>query len=159
MATLSLLCGLPGSGKTTFSRQLESAWALRLNSDDWMVPLFGQHMSRADFDARFTAVRALQWDLAARLLGSGMDVVLDDGFWKRAEREHYRAQASAVGAEFQLIYFDVSLPELRSRLAQRNRDLPPGTFEVDEAALALFSCQFEPPAADEHPISPASANA
>jgi AAA domain len=40
--TLYLLVGLPGSGKTTLARQLETErYALRLTPDEWMMPLFG----------------------------------------------------------------------------------------------------------------------
>lgn len=39
---LHLLCGLPGSGKTTLARLLEQELpALRLTPDEWMKPLFG----------------------------------------------------------------------------------------------------------------------
>jgi len=37
---LVILCGLPGSGKTTLARQLEGVMpALRLSADDWMNEL------------------------------------------------------------------------------------------------------------------------
>src|SRR5689334_14656669 len=42
MATLHLICGLPGSGKTTLSRKLEQTLpALRLSADDLTIPLVG----------------------------------------------------------------------------------------------------------------------
>lgn len=159
MTTLTLLCGLPGSGKTTYARRLEERGVIRLSSDDWMVPLFGHHMPRHVFDERLSVVRLLQWELAAKLLKSGVDVVLDDGFWTRAERQKYRAQAEAVGAEVQLIYFDVPVEELRHRLAERNRHLTPGTFEIDGAALDLFITKFEVPGPDEQAVTPDSASA
>src|SRR6266516_452556 len=37
MATLFMLCGLPGSGKTSLARRLEAHGALALSLDDWMV--------------------------------------------------------------------------------------------------------------------------
>lgn len=159
MTTLTLLCGLPGSGKTTHARELEEGGTFRLASDDWMVPLFGQHMPRHVFDERLSVVRLLQWELAAKLLKSGVDVVLDDGFWTRAERQKYRAQAEAVGAEVQLIYFDVPVEELRDRLGERKRHLTPGTFEIDDAALDLFITKFEVPGPDEQAVTPDSASA
>lgn len=159
MTTLTLLCGLPGSGKTAYARRLEERGTFRLSSDDWMVPLFGHHLPRHVSDERLSVVRLLQWELAAKLLKSGVDVVLDDGFWTRAERQKYRAQAEAVGAEVQLIYFDVPVEKLRHRLAERNRHLTPGTFEIDDAALDLFITKFEVPGPDEQAVTPDSASA
>lgn len=121
MTTLTLLCGLPASGKTTLTREIEQVGAIRLSSDDWMVPLYGQHMPREVFDARLSIVRELQWELAAKLLNRGVDVVLDEGFWRQTEREAYRAKAEALGADVRLIYFDVPPEELRRRLTIRNK--------------------------------------
>ncbi len=149
--TLSLLCGLPGSGKTTFARQLEGEGAIRFSADEWMVPLFGQHMKRETFDARLVQIKVLQRDLAGRLLTLGVNVVLDWGFWTHAEREAYRMWGSALGAEVVLYFFDLQGAELLRRLSARNAKLPDGTFEIDEKALALFEGLFERPGEDEHP--------
>lgn len=121
MTTLTLLCGLPASGKTTLAREIEQVGAIRLSSDDWMVPLYGQHMPREVFDARLSTVRELQWEMAAKLLNRGVDVVLDEGFWRQTEREAYRAKAEALGADVGLIYLNVPPEELRRRLTIRNK--------------------------------------
>jgi predicted kinase len=152
--TLTLLCGLPGSGKTTLARKVEArsetqGRTLRLSSDDWMVPLFGQHMPRDVFDARLAAIRGLQWELAARLLTLGVSIVLDDGFWRLAERDLYRHRAKQIGVPCQVVFLDVPLPELQRRLTARNATAEAGTFLIDAPALALFHEWFEPPSADE----------
>lgn len=152
--TLTLLCGLPASGKTTFARRLEAVGAVRLGSDDWMVPLFGHHLPREVFDSRLAVIKDLQWQLAVKILRAGVNVVLEDGFWTRQERQKYRAQAEALGAAVRLIYFDVPESELRRRLANRNANLPPGTFEINDEALELFLPKFEPPAPEEGALSP-----
>ena len=36
---LIVLCGLPGSGKTTVARELANVGAIRLCSDEWMAAL------------------------------------------------------------------------------------------------------------------------
>ncbi|UQN05169.1 AAA family ATPase [Deinococcus sp. QL22] len=152
--TLTLLCGLPGSGKTTLARQLEArsergGQTLRLSSDDWMVPLFGQHMPREVFDARLAVIRDLQWELAARLLRLELNVVLDEGFWRLAERDLYRQRARELGASCQIVFLDVPLPELQRRLEARNAAAEAGTFLIDAAGLALFESWFERPNTDE----------
>ena len=146
MPILHLICGLPGSGKTTLSRSLERDLpALRLAPDEWMARIVGDGYD----DAKRAAVEAVQWEIAARTLSLGLDVILENGFWSRSEREDYRARAAALGAGTKLHFLDVSRDELLRRLALRNSELPPHTFRVTEAQLVLWSSKFEPPKPDE----------
>ena len=84
MPVLFLLCGLPGSGKTTLAMRLERERpALRLTPDEWIGALA---IDSHDEEKR-AAVEALQWEVAAQALVLGVDVVLDWGFWSRSERD------------------------------------------------------------------------
>ncbi len=89
------------------------------------------------------------WDIAARVLVLGSDVILDFGFWSRSERDEFRGRAKELGARVELHFLDVPEEMLLIRLAERNSQLPPGTFWIDEARLRLWSSCFEPPAPDE----------
>jgi hypothetical protein len=150
MPTLHLLCGLPGAGKTTLARQLEGQYgALRLAPDEWIAALLASPSDIAERDRLRTPVEALQWQLAARTLELGVDVILENGFWSRAERDWYRAQAQTLGAKTTLHYLAVERDELWARLERRNAALPPGTFAVSRAELDLWWSWFEPPAPDE----------
>jgi len=77
-------------------------------------------------EAKRAAVESLQWDVAARALALGVDVILENGFWSRAERDEYRSRAKALGARVELRFLDVPRDELWARLSKRNADLPPG---------------------------------
>jgi predicted kinase len=70
MATLFMLCGLPGSGKTSLARRLEARGALALSLDDWMV-------ARGADDELSAEVAQEQWQTAAAALQAGRDVVLE----------------------------------------------------------------------------------
>ena len=75
-ATMLLMVGLPGAGKTTRAKELAAAnRALRLTPDDWMIPLFGEPM--AD-DKRFVLEGRLI-SVALQALRLGTSVVLDFG--------------------------------------------------------------------------------
>src|SRR5215207_4876224 len=84
MATLHLMVGLPCSGKTTLARQLETKYsALRLTADEWHIRLFGYDFwdnitesDEAKHASRHDAVESLMWDVAARVLLLGVDVIL-----------------------------------------------------------------------------------
>ncbi len=99
----------------------------------------------AERDRLRSPIEAVQWEVAKRTLTLGVDVVLEWGFWSRAEREHYRAEAEALGATVELRYLNVAKAELWARLSKRNAALPPGTFAVTEAELEAWWRVFEPP--------------
>lgn len=150
MATLFLICGLPGAGKTTLSKQIEQTQsALRLCPDEWIADILADPHDTAELDRLRTPVETVQWKMAKRLLVLGVNVILENGFWSRAERASYRAEAEALGARVELHYLEVSQEELWARLAKRNAHLPPGTFAVTKEQLALWWSWFEPPTADE----------
>jgi len=146
MPVLHLICGLPGSGKSTLAKQLERELpALRLTPDEWMSRIVGDGFD----EPKRAAVEAVQWDLAVNVLRLGVDVILENGFWSRAERNRLREQATAIGATTKLHFLEVSRDELLRRLALRNASLPPHTFQITEANLDSYIEMFQPPTPDE----------
>lgn len=144
--TLHLICGLPGSGKTTLGEQLERRLhALRLVPDVWMARIVGD-----GYDAeRRRAVEALQLEIALKVLALGVDVIWENGGWSRAERDAVRAEVAARGGATKLHFLDAPLDELVRRLERRNAALPPDTFAVTADDLRLWSTGFERPTAEE----------
>lgn len=149
MATVFLICGLPAAGKTTLSKELEQRHgALRLSPDEWIATVYGQDVQERDpdtFEAARDRIESLQRLLAGRLLSMGVDVILENGFWGRSERDEYRAWAWSHGARVELRFLDVPRDELWSRLSKRNANPPPGTFRVAEAKLDLWLSLFQAP--------------
>ena len=148
MATLHLICGLPGSGKTTLARQLERELrALRLAPDEWMARIVGDGYD----EAKRAAVEAVQWEIAlgSSALARIKAVLRENGFWSRSERDDFRARAAVVGADTKLHFLDVPRDELLRRLALRNAAPQQATFSVNEAQLDLWSSWFERPSPDE----------
>lgn len=144
---LHILVGLPGSGKTTLARALEAQHsALRLTPDEWMKPLFGAGESG---DKRAVLEHDLLWGVAARVLGLGVNVVLDYGLWSREERDMYRVRARTLGVLVVLHVLDVPLDELWRRLEARNAHLSPDTFPISRADLETWDGWFQRPTPEE----------
>lgn len=119
---VAILCGLPGSGKTTVARALEAQWgATRFCADDWM-DLLG--IDLRDQNAR-QRIEALQWSIAQKLLRRGESAIFEWGSWTRDERDTIRTFARAVGATVSLYFLDPDIPVLLERLAKRGREHPP----------------------------------
>lgn len=104
MATLFLMVGLPGAGKTTRARALADEFgALRLSPDEWMIPLFGEPEASGKRDV---LEGRLVW-LAMQALQLGMGVILDFGLWGRDERSSLRWLAATVGASSEVVYLPI----------------------------------------------------
>jgi len=139
---LVVLCGLPGSGKTTLAKRMASdSGAIRLCPDEWMTAL---EVALWDNEAR-ARVEALQWQLAQDLLAAGATVVIEWGVWSRAERDLVRERAHELGASVALHYLDVPIDELWTRV--RNREVPDPPIQRSD--LEQWSHVIEAPGPDE----------
>ena len=146
MATLHLMVGLPCSGKTTLAKQLERDLpALRLTPDEWMIKV----VEDAYDEPKRAIVEGMLWEIAARVLALGSDVVLDYGFWAQEEREDFRQRAASVGANMKIHFLDVPRDELHRRLEARNVDLPPDAVPIEPSDLDTWLALFQRPTDDE----------
>lgn len=135
---LIIVCGLPGSGKTTYARRLAAQrGGARLAPDEWMDAL-GVNLWDSAMRER---VETLQWSLAKDLLRAGVTVVVEWGTWSRAEREALRVEAKGLGASVELVYLDVPVDELWRRIEGRGREDPP----ITRSDLDAWSRAFQPP--------------
>jgi predicted kinase len=141
-ARLVIVCGLPGSGKTTLAKALESRLhAVRLSADDWMEAL---SLSLWDEEKR-GKIEALQWKLGQELLALGLTVIVEWGTWGRSERDALRLGARALGAAVELHYLSASVDALFERIQRRGMEKPP----IEREAMSRWFEAFQAPTLEE----------
>jgi predicted kinase len=145
-AIVYLIVGLPGAGKTTYAKELEtSAPALRLTPDEWQVMLFGD---RNPPDKR-DLVEGKLVHIGMRAAELGTNVVFDFGFWGKDERSALRWIAGAVGARSQVVYLPIDPTEQRRRVTDRFTTAPDRTFHMSDVELEQWRAQFQAPDDEE----------
>ena len=144
--TMVLLVGLPGVGKTTRARVLETRrGALRLTPDEWMAPLFGAGEvagSRDVLEGRLLSV-------GFRVLALGVDVVVDFGLWGRDERSALRSIGAGLGARVEVEFLDVPPDVQWDRVTRRHQGEPEVQFAMTRDDLDGYRRRFEAPDAAE----------
>jgi predicted kinase len=155
MATVHLICGPTGAGKTTYAQALSDRLrGVRFSIEVWMANLFmadRPEPMRLDWAVQRTARCETQmWALADGLLPIGIDVVFDVGLSTREHRDRFRLRSARLGAECKLHYLDVDAETRRMRVRQRNAQRD-GTsaFEVTDSMFEWMERRFEPPTDDE----------
>lgn len=141
-----LLCGLPGSGKSTFARRLVAELpAVTLSPDQWSadlgVDVFDETF-RYRLEQRFIG---LAWEL----LALGSTVVLEFGLWGRDERDLLRDGARSRGVPVELHHLDAPFEDLWSRVDARNARGGHGTAQIPRAELERYATVFQRPDAAE----------
>lgn len=146
-----VICGFIGAGKTTFARKLEKeTGAVRITKDEWMVKIFGNKItSDKNFEKYDSNVIGLARNIAFEILKSGADVIMDEGFWAKSERDNLKKKIINVGARPILYYVEYPVEKMRERVVNRSETPPEDSFEISGEMFDSYVKYWEPPKEDE----------
>lgn len=146
-----VICGFIGAGKTTFARKLEKKTeAVRITKDEWIIKIFGNKIT---LDKKFEVfdknITELATDIAFRILRSGKDVIIDEGFWVRSQRDDIKKKILGVGAKPIFYYVEYSVEKMRERVINRSKYPSIDSFEISEEMFDKYLKYWEPPTKEE----------
>ncbi len=150
MATLFLIHGFIGSGKTTFSKKLEvEKNAVRFTPDEWMIHFYGVNPPEEMFSIYHDNINKMIEEMAIEFLKRAQNVILDYGFWKREDRDYFRNLA--LNLNFDCVFYSMNsdFEVCKERALKRTNDMPKGALFIDEHALNKFWDMFQPMGNDE----------
>jgi len=152
MAKVYLIAGKICSGKTTFAKKLcVEKRAVLLSTDEITLAVFGQHIGEKH-DEVVENTQAYLFEKSLEIIGCGINVCLDWGFWQKDERDYARDFYKNRSIDTEFYYVDISESEWQKRIEKRNRAISDGTlcaYYVDENLRLKFSSLFEKPGEDE----------
>lgn len=113
--TLFLMLGYPGSGKSTFARQLAEAEGLsRISSDDIRPYMYAAEKAVRNPRNNPAVFGALDY-VAEKLLAAGLSTIYDANFNRRKDREKHRLYAEKIGARTVVLWIKTPLETARRR--------------------------------------------
>lgn len=135
-----MMCGLPGSGKSTYAQAFESRGYTRLSIDEVVWERIGHDAAELDPDEYERHKVAAEQELRHKLIhlmDARQSVVVDYSFWNRAACERYKALIERHGCRWELVHLKASLATQGRRLAVRNE------FAMLVSQLTVFTIPYD----------------
>jgi predicted kinase len=137
--------GLPGSGKSTFSRRLApKIGAAVLESDELRGLLFAAPVYSSAENRR--VFRALHL-VARQLLERGVPVIIDATSLRERDRRPIATLAAVTGARLMLLHFTAQEQVIEERLARR---AAPGSTDSSRAGFGVYLLMADTAQPPEH---------
>ena len=151
MATIHLMVGFIGFGKTTIAKELEEKLsAVRLTHDEFMRERYGRNPD--DFQAKYKAVDEYIRGETVKYIAQGRDVILDYGFWTHEKREEYYNWAKTLTDSVVFHLTECNKDEAKRRVLQRSKTDKEALW-IDENAFEELWKQYQPwYCMDDYPV-------
>ena len=147
-----MMCGVAGSGKTTFAQKLEKIGFSRLSIDEEIWSTNGRY--GIDYPVGQYKQYAVKAELKLKeklisLIKKKRNIVIDFSFWQKKQRDNYKKLIEATGGMWKLIYLKVPPEILRTRLEIRSKMFDANAaFTITDELLNSFIYNFEAPSGE-----------
>jgi len=152
MAKVLLICGKICSGKSTLTALLLSENnAVLLSCDEIEQTIFAKQLGE-NHDKIVSAIKRYLLNKSVDVIKAGCDVILDWGFWSKAERDQTSAYFDSLAIERQWHYIHIDDADWNRNIAQRNEQAVNGAtddYYVDEGLKEKCLSNFEAPSEGE----------
>jgi hypothetical protein len=151
---LILVCGLPGTGKTTVAERIAEKTRSRLLSTDVMRKEIIERPGYTEKEKEM--VYGLVFGMAERMLRDSKNVVLDGTFYKKGLRDSVREIAEKTGSDFHLVEVVCGERIIKERLGDRKKAR--SASDADFGVYKKIKRVFEPVRGEHFVINTSTKN-
>ena len=145
-----LMCGISGSGKTVFSKALESRGYSRIAADEILWEKYGDEFPTLPADVQkqaFMSMGSLLREALIPHLEAKRKVVVDSTMCKHTKREEISRLCESFGISPLTVFLKASPEVLAKRLAGR-KGIGPNDQIIPPEKLQMYCSGFESPDGD-----------
>ena len=130
MSKVIMMCGVCGSGKTTFAKKKEKEGFIRISIDEEMWKLYGAR----GIDYPNDNYEELSSIVESKLQNDIVNYIKED-----------KNLVIELGADIQLIYLKIDKETLKKRIESRNKNHDANSQFIDEKTFEMYYNGFEEP--------------
>lgn len=153
MSRIIAICGKICSGKSYYAKQIkEKENAVILSTDEATYDLIDNKQGEF-YNVFAERVNKYLMKKAAEIVKAGCNVILDWGFWTKAERQETTKYFNQFGVDVEWHYIDIEQSRWQQFIEERNTKIQSGNggsdFYIDEGLFNKMISKFEEPTKDE----------
>lgn len=153
MSKIIAICGKICCGKSYYAKQIkEKENAVVLSTDEATYDLINNEQGEL-YDVFAERVNKYLMKKAVEIVKAGCNVILDWGFWTKAERQETTKYFNQFGIDVEWHYVDIEQSRWKQLIEERNNKIKNGNggsnFYVDEGLMEKLLSKFEEPTRDE----------